>query len=98
MRVLIALRLKGLTPEKLTVVTPENAAEYRLRNPQGKVPSVVVGGQFLTQTAATLEYIEEVFSQEANMRSLLPQGPEDTLLRSTIRRIVQIISCDIQVI
>jgi maleylacetoacetate isomerase len=53
---------------------------------------------FLTQTAAILEFIEEAQNDRPKILSLLPQGRDmdSAITRATIRRVVQIISCDIQ--
>ena len=62
MRVLIALRLKAIRPERLIEVgAAVQAGAYRERNPEGKVPAVSVdGGPLLAQSAAILEHLEDL--------------------------------------
>ncbi len=67
-RVRIALALKGLNAEVIPVnlLHAEQKGEaYRKVNPQGLVPSLVDGGQALTQSLAIIEYLEERFPRAA---------------------------------
>ncbi len=90
-RVRIALGLKGL-PVQLVPVNLLAAAhrqeDYLAINPQGAVPALVAGGQVFAQSLAIMEYVEEMHPEPP----LLPVAPS---ARARVRRMAQIIACDI---
>ena len=61
--------------------------EYIAKNPQELVPTLQVGQQFLRQSLAILEYLEEVIPDPA----LLPKDP---ILRAEIRSVALTIACE----
>ena len=92
-RVRIALNLKGLSYEYLSVHLTRNGGEqfneqYRAINPQSLVPSLQDGDKTLTQSLAILEYLEETHPQPP----LLPPTP---LERARVRALGQIVACEI---
>ncbi|MDD5578295.1 MAG: maleylacetoacetate isomerase [Methylobacter sp.] len=92
-RVRIALNLKKIDYEIRPVHLLKNGgdqfkADYLALNPQGKVPVLVVQNTVLTQSAAIIEYLEEVYP-------LPPLLPSDAEERAYVRSLAQIIACDI---
>jgi maleylacetoacetate isomerase len=90
-RVRIGLNLKGLTAERRYVHLlkgEQRAPGYLDVNPQGFVPTLVIGDRRLTQSVAILEYLEE----RHPLPPLLPQAAED---RAWVRSIALAIACDI---
>jgi maleylacetoacetate isomerase len=91
-RVRIALALKGLAYETVSIKFADNAHRteaFRKTNPQRRVPALDIGkGQALIQSLAIIEYLEETHPEPA----LLPKDP---LARARIRAVSQIISSDI---
>jgi len=90
-RVRIALGLKGLTFEHLTVNLLKNEQsqrEFTALNPEGLVPLLEHDGLRLSQSTAIIEYLEEAFPSPALM-------PADLQGRARVRAICQMIACDI---
>lgn len=90
-RVRIGLNLKGLAVELRPVHLlkgEQREPGYLAVNPQGLVPTLLVGDRRLTQSIAILEYLEE----RHPLPPLLPQGAED---RAWVRAIALAIACDI---
>lgn len=92
-RVRIALNLKGLAYEASFVHLTraggeQHAPEYLALNPQGLVPTLIDGGNVLTQSLAIIEYLEETHPQP-------PLLPSDAVARARVRAIAQLIACDI---
>ncbi|HUL96623.1 MAG TPA: maleylacetoacetate isomerase [Usitatibacter sp.] len=90
-RVRIALNLKGLVAEHRSVHLrkgEQHADKYLGINPQGLVPTLVVGPTVLTQSLAIMEYLDE----KHPLPPLLPEGAED---RAWVRSIAMTIACDI---
>jgi len=69
-RVRIALNLKNIAYEYVAVGSLPPGAYARI-NPQGLMPTLEVGGHFIPQSAAILDYLEENFPAP----SLLPADP-----------------------
>jgi maleylacetoacetate isomerase/maleylpyruvate isomerase len=91
-RVRIALSVKGLDWEPRFVSLPKmehREPAYLDVNPQGLVPALVEDdGRVLAQSLAILEYLEEAYPEP-------PILPKDIFERAYVRRICQIIGCDI---
>jgi maleylpyruvate isomerase len=91
-RVRIALALKGLkvTSVLLDLRAGEQRREEFLHiNSQGLVPALVLDdGEVLTQSAAIVEYLDEI---QPNPRLL----PGDAVARARVRALSQAITCDI---
>lgn len=93
-RVRIALALKGLPYDYVAVNLARNGGEqfqsaYRAINPQSRVPALQFDGQFLLQSMAILEWLDET-------HPLPPLLPEEPLARARVRSLAQIIAADIQ--
>ncbi|KAL1408017.1 hypothetical protein Q8F55_004814 [Vanrija albida] len=75
----------------------QRAPEYLAHNPSGAVPALAVrdasGAWDLTQSAAIIEYVDEVFGPSSARGSLLPA---DARGRALVRSIVDILVCDMQ--
>jgi maleylpyruvate isomerase len=91
-RVRIALSLKGL--QYTSVLLDLRAGEQRLEgflqiNSQGFVPALALDdGAVLTQSAAIIEYLDEIHPQPR----LLPQAP---VARARVRALSQAVTCDV---
>ena len=90
-RVRVALRLKGLAMEKVTLdllAGDQFAADYQKLNPEGVVPTLIDGeGQPLVQSLAILEYLDEKYPQP-------PLLPQDLRARAHARAIAQMVAMD----
>jgi maleylacetoacetate isomerase len=90
-RVRIALRLKGLAMEKVTLdllAGDQFAASYRALNPEGVVPTLIEGeGPPLVQSLAILEYLDEKYPQP-------PLLPGELRARAHARAIAQMVAMD----
>jgi maleylpyruvate isomerase len=90
-RVRIALGLKGLSFDYLSYNLrdqEQRAPAYLALNPQGLVPTLMLGDQPLTQSLAICEYLDEMHPVPA----LLPADPLD---RAKARAAAYVIACDI---
>ncbi|MCB1499399.1 MAG: maleylacetoacetate isomerase [Bauldia sp.] len=90
-RVRIALSVKGLDWEPRYVSLPRmehRDGAYLAVNPQGLVPTLVDDGTVVAQSLAILEYLEEAYPEP-------PFLPRDLIERAYVRRLSQIIGCDI---
>ena len=92
-RVRIALNLKGLTYEYVSVHLRRNggeqfAPEFRALNPHALVPVLDDNGERLTQSLAIIEYLDEVHPDPP----LLPKGVTD---RARVRALALDIACDL---
>jgi maleylacetoacetate isomerase len=90
-RVRIALNLKRLPFETLSTSLGKGvhrAPEYTALNPQGLIPTLVVGGTVLAQSLAIIEYLDETHPEPA----FLPSG---AAARAAVRSMAQAIACDI---
>ena len=92
-RVRLALGLKGIDYELVSVslvpgVSEHRQDEYRARNPQMLVPFLEDGNVAVGQSQAILEYLEETYREPA----LLPSGAAE---RAAVRSFCNGICCDI---
>ena len=93
-RVRIALNLKGLTPEMVSIHLQKEGGlnrkpQFRAVNPQMRVPALKLdGGDVLIQSLAMIEYLDEVHPQP-------PLLPRDSMERAKVRALAQVIACDI---
>lgn len=90
-RVRIALNLKGLACETLSVslLKGEQLAEgYIAMNPQGLVPVLRDGSLALTQSLAICEYLDETHPEP----SFLPATPIE---RARVRALALVVACEI---
>jgi len=90
-RVRIALRLKGIAIEKVTLDLLKGdqfAASYQALNPEGVVPTLIDGaGEPLTQSLAILEYLDEKYPDP-------PLLPTELRARAHARAIAQMVAMD----
>jgi maleylacetoacetate isomerase len=89
----IAFNLKGIAPETTYVHLrrgggEQKGAAYRAINPQGLVPSLIVGDKVFTQSLAIIEWLDET---QGGPRLL----PDDADTRAEVRAFSQVIACDI---
>ena len=92
-RVRIALGLKGIGFDTLPVhLTREGGFHtkpaYTAINPEQLVPTLQVGDDYLSQSLAILEYIEEQYPSPA----LLPTDP---VKRAWVRAMADLVACDV---
>ena len=93
-RVRIALNLKGLTAETISIHLQKQGGlnrkpEYRTVNPQMRVPALKLDtGDVLIQSLAIIEYLDEAYPQP-------PLLPQDLIARAKVRAVAQVIACDI---
>jgi maleylacetoacetate isomerase len=89
-RVRVALRLKGIAAEKVTLdllAGDQFAAEYQKLNPEGVVPTLIDSGEPLVQSLAILEYLDEKYRDP-------PLLPKDLHARAHARAIGQMVAMD----
>lgn len=96
-RVRIALNLKGISAEQLSVHLvrdggEQHKADYIALNPQELVPTLVVDdeqdGDALTQSLAIIEYLDELYPKT-------PLLPASALERAHVRAMALTIACEI---
>jgi maleylacetoacetate isomerase len=93
-RVRIALNLKGLTTDMVSIHLQKEGGlnkkpEFRAINPQMRVPALKLdSGDVLIQSLAIIEYLDEIHPHPA----LLPREPVE---RAKVRAVAQVIACDI---
>ncbi len=67
----------------------QKKSDYRAKNPQALVPALEDGDFILTQSLATIEWLDETFPEKARLL------PEDKDRRAKVRAFAQAIACDI---
>lgn len=91
-RVRIALALKDLEASAVSLdlrAGEQRRAEFLSINPQGFVPTLVLdGGETLSQSAAIIEYLDEMHPQPRLV-------PDTALARARVRALTQLIICDV---
>ena len=93
-RLRIALNLKGLSPELVSIHLQKEGGlnrkpEFRAINPQMRVPALKLdSGEVLIQSLAIIEYLDETHPQP-------PLLPRDPVQRAKVRALAQVIACDI---
>lgn len=92
-RVRIALNLKGLSYEYVTVHLLKNGGQqfapaFRALNPDALIPVLDDDGEVLTQSLAIIEYLEETHPEP-------PLLPRDAVQRAYVRSIALAIACEI---
>ena len=92
-RVRIALNLKHVDYEIRPVHLVKNGgeqfkADYLALNPQGRVPVLMANNRVLIQSAAIIEYLEEVYPDP-------PLLPANAFERAYVRSLAQLVACDI---
>ncbi|MFI4936840.1 MAG: maleylacetoacetate isomerase [Caulobacterales bacterium] len=90
-RVRIGLAIKGLGYDYVPVdllAGAQRGAPYDALNRQHLVPTLEADGQYLTQSLAILEWLEETHPAPP----LLPASPAD---RAIVRAMAEIVACDI---
>jgi maleylpyruvate isomerase len=93
-RLRIALNLKGLSPELVSIHLQKEGGlnrkpEFRAINPQMRVPALKLdSGEVLIQSLAIIEYLDETHPQP-------PLLPRDPVQRAKVRALAQLIACDI---
>jgi len=79
-RVRIALNLKGLSSEMISIHLQKEGGlnrkpQYRAINPQMRVPALALdSGEVLTQSLAIIEYLDEVHPQPHCCRTIQSSG------------------------
>lgn len=89
-RVRIALAVKGLAYDYLPVHLvkgEQKAAAHAAISPDCLVPVLEVGGEFLTQSMAIIEYLDE-------QHPTPPLLPADALGRAQVRALAQLVACE----
>jgi len=92
-RVRIVLALKNIkyNYEPISLLKGEQRSdEYKLVNPSGTVPCLVINGHSLSQSLSIMEYLEEIYPDPP----LLPKG--EPIERAVVRRLCNVICADIQ--
>ena len=93
-RLRIALNLKGLSPELVSIHLQKEGGlnrkpDFRAINPQMRVPVLKLdSGDVLIQSLAIIEYLDETHPQP-------PLLPRDPIARAKVRALAQVIACDI---
>ncbi|MEA3045297.1 MAG: hypothetical protein QOH47_3135 [Sphingomonadales bacterium] len=90
-RVRIALNLKGAAYQRFPIdllVSAQQRADYRARNPQGFVPMLEVDGRPITQSLAIMSWLEATMPEPP----LLPGDPDG---RAHVLALALVVACDI---
>jgi len=90
-RVRIALNLKGVAYETVTVNLPNaehRQSEFLAMNPQATIPTLDDDGTILWQSLAIIEYLDARFP---NPRLI----PEEPVARARVQALAQLIACEV---
>lgn len=92
-RVRIALNIKNLAYKKIEVNLVNNGGEqnhpeYKVKNPQGLIPTLIDEDFTITQSLAIIEYLEEKYPKPRII-------PKDIEQKAYARQIANIVACDI---
>jgi maleylacetoacetate isomerase len=91
-RVRIALALKGLSYETISIPMRDNShrsESYRKINPQQRLPTLELDdGTKLIQSLAIIDYLDAIYPEPRLI-------PEEPLQRARVQAVAQIIGCDI---
>lgn len=90
-RLRIALNLKGLSYEQISVSLAKNKhhdTAFKALNPQGLVPVLETEQGMLTQSPAIMEWLEEVYTDVALL-------PKDSFEKAKVRALAALVGCDI---
>lgn len=90
-RTRIILNLKQISYELLPISLIKNehkSSDFKMINPQGFVPLLVINDQLLIQSPAIIEWLEETHPE-------YPVLPSDPVARSKVRALAAIVGCDI---
>jgi maleylacetoacetate isomerase len=91
-RVRIALALKGLSYETISIPMRDNShrsESYRKINPQQRLPTLELDdGTKLIQSLAIIDYLDAIYPEPRLI-------PEEPLARARVQAVAQIIGCDI---
>lgn len=91
-RVRWALAIKGVPFDSVAVDLLSGAQlepDHRARNPIGHVPTLEIGGRFLSESVAIFEYLEETIPAPALY-------PRDAWARARVRQLVELVNAGIQ--
>lgn len=86
-RVRIVLNLKGIGYEYVAIASPRSET-YHTINPQGLMPALEIDGQFVAQSIAIVELLEELFPEPSVF-------PEDPVTRARVRAFANLICADL---
>lgn len=91
-RTRIALNLKGVSVERISVnlrapASEQRSAEFLAVNPQGLVPALIAEDTAIPQSLAIIEYLDELHPEPP----LLPRSPID---RARVRAMALAVACD----
>lgn len=86
-RVRIVLNLKGVAYDYVAIPSV-SSADYRRINPQGLMPALEIDGQFVAQSMAIIELLEELFPEPSIF-------PTELLLRAKARAFAHHICADL---
>lgn len=94
-RIRILLNLKRLTYEYKAVRLAgqggdQEAPEFKALNPSAQVPVLLIDGEYLHESVAIAEYVEETRPE------LRPLYPKDAISRAHVRSVVEMINAGIQ--
>jgi maleylacetoacetate isomerase len=92
-RVRIALNLKGVSYEQAPIHLRRGGGEqlmpaYKAINPQALVPTLEDNGNFLTQSLAIIEYLDEKYPNP-------PLLPKDAADKAIVRSMAMVIACEV---